>query len=116
MLLSAVMLMASGLVVSTVAELTARGVLGPNGGAGIRLASVMRSKAAWTAGHRAARAWLHAGAAALIGSGVLGVVAPKRIVEAALPIGMALALGFLIVSGVVASRAARRSDAPSDDR
>ena len=43
MLLSAVMLMASGLVVSTVAELTARGVLGPNGGAGIRLASVMRS-------------------------------------------------------------------------
>ncbi|WP_282818864.1 SdpI family protein [Curtobacterium flaccumfaciens] len=116
MLLSAVMLMASGLVVSAVAELTARGVLGPNGGAGIRIASVMRSKTAWTVGHRAARAWLHTGAAALFGSGVLSAVVSTRIVEVALPIGMALALGFLIVSGVVASRAARRSDAASDDR
>jgi len=111
MLFSALMLIASGSVISVVAELTSRGVVGPNGGAGIRIASVMRSESTWKVGHRAARAWLHAAAAALVGSGLLSILAPQRVVDSWLPIGLAVAFCFLIVSAIVASRAARRSEA-----
>jgi hypothetical protein len=115
MLLSGLALFASASVISVVAELTARGIVGPNGGAGIRIASVMRSEAAWQVGHRAARRWLHSGAAALAGSGVLDIVAPSRVADTYLPIGMALAVCFLIVGAVVAHRAARLVEANRDD-
>lgn len=115
MLLSGLTLIASGSIVAVVAELTARGIVGPNGGAGIRIASVMRSRAAWQVGHRAARAWLHGGAAALAGSGILDIVAPSRVAATYLPIGMALAVCFLIVGAVVAHRAARLVEATHDD-
>lgn len=110
MLFSALMLSASGSVISVIAELTSRGIVGPNGGAGIRIASVMRSESTWKVGHRAARAWLHAAATALVGSGLLSILAPQRIVDTWLPIGLAVAFCFLIVSAIVASRAARRSE------
>jgi len=109
-LFSALMLIASGSVISVIAELTSRGIVGPNGGAGIRIASVMRSESTWKIGHRAARGWLHAAATALVGSGLLSLLAP-RIADSWLPIGMASAFCFLIVSAFVASRAARRSEA-----
>ena len=115
MLFSAVMLIASGMMASVVAELTARGILGPNGGAGIRIASTMQSKSAWKIGHRAARPWLHAGSAALVSSGALTIAVVTPIVDAVLPIGMALALCLLIVSAVVADRAVRRSEATTRD-
>lgn len=115
MLFSGLTLIASGSIVAVVAELTARGILGPNGGAGIRIASVMRSKAAWQVGHRAARAWLHGGAAAVAGSGALSIVAPSRLADTCLPIGMALAVCLFIVGAVVAHRAARLVEATRDE-
>ena len=110
MLLSGLALTCSGVIVSLVGELAARGVLRRNGGAGIRIASVMKTEATWKAGHRAARPWLHGTALAFGGAGILTMAAPPSIAEPGLLVGMASGLSLLIGGAVVAHRAARHAE------
>lgn len=113
MILSGVALTCSGVIVSLVGELAARGVLRRNGGAGIRISSVMRTEATWRAGHRAARAWLHGAAVGFCGAGLSDVFAPPRIAQPFVLIGMASGFCLLIGGAVVAHRAAGRTDDPA---
>lgn len=102
----------SGTVIGVVAELAAHGTLGPNGAAGLRIKSVMKSDATWRAGHRAARFWLDGAGLSFIASGLLNAFATRAIADAAVIIGMAAGLALVIAGTVVAHRAARRCDGP----
>lgn len=106
MLLSGLALIGSGLLVALVAELAARGVLRRNGGAGIRIASVMRTQRTWVVGHRAARWWLHGAACSICASGLLSVVAARRIADMGLLAGMAVGVSLVGVAAMIAHRAA----------
>ncbi|SFF99540.1 SdpI/YhfL protein family protein [Curtobacterium sp. YR515] len=110
MLLSGLALTCSGVVVALVAELTARGVLRRNGGAGVRIASVMKTDATWKAGHRAARPWLHGTALSFGGSGILSIVAQPSIADPGFLVGMASGLLLLCGGAAVAHQAARRTE------
>lgn len=103
---SGIALLVSAAVVTLTAELTARGKVSVNGGAGIRIRSVMASQEAWVKGHRAARPWLHLAAAALATTALVSMVAERRTADIALLVGMLVALGDVVVAGVVAHRAA----------
>ncbi|GAA3342511.1 hypothetical protein GCM10017714_31220 [Curtobacterium pusillum] len=110
MLFSGLALTCSGVIVSLVGELAARGMLRRNGGAGIRIASVMKTEATWKAGHRAARPWLHGTALAFGGSGIVNMIATPSIAEPGLLIGMASGLFLLSSGAVIAHRAARHAE------
>lgn len=100
----------SGVVIGVVGELAARGTLGPNGAAGIRIKSVMKSDAAWRAGHRAARLWLDGAGLCFVGGGLLNAFATRAVANPAVLIGMAAGLALVVAGSVFASRAARRCD------
>ncbi|WIB00639.1 MULTISPECIES: SdpI family protein [unclassified Curtobacterium] len=108
--LSGLALAFSGVVVGVVAELAARGVLGPNGAAGIRIRSVMKSDGTWRAGHRAARLWLDGAGLCFVGGGLLNAFATKAVADAAVLIGMVAGLALVVAGSVIASRAAQRCD------
>lgn len=55
MVISGIVFMLGGILVTAVNEAAASGRLGVNSVAGIRTRALMMSEAAWTAGHRAAR-------------------------------------------------------------
>ena len=110
MLFSGLALTCSGVIVSLVGELAARGILRRNGGAGIRIASVMKTEATWKAGHRAARPWLHGTALAFGGAGILNMVATPSVAEPGLLVGMTSGFFLLIGGAVVAHRAARHTE------
>jgi hypothetical protein len=106
MLFSGIALFASAVVIAVVAELTARGKLSVNGGAGLRIPSVMASPEAWLAGHRAARVWLHLSAASLAVPALLCVMGPSEVANIALLIGMVVAVVLLLIGTMRAHRAA----------
>lgn len=116
MLLSGIALTCSGLAVALTAELAARGVLRRNGGAGIRIASVMRTEDTWKAGHRAARWWMHGAAMGLGGAGILSFAAAQGIAEMGLLVGMAGGLALLLIGAFVAHRTARGLDDAAEER
>jgi len=100
----------SGVVIGVVGEYAARGTLGPNGAAGIRIKSVMKSDATWRAGHRAARLWLDGAGICFVGGGLVNAFATKAVADPAVLIGMVAGLVFVVAGSVFASRAARRCD------
>lgn len=106
MIWSGIALLAGAIVVALTAELTARGKVPVNGGAGIRIRSVMASQDAWVAGHRAARAWLHLAAILLAAAAVVSMTAPRAVGDIALLVGMLAGLGSVVIAGVSAHRAA----------
>lgn len=106
-----VCLVLGGLVVGLVVRRAASGRLGPNHWAGIRIPSMMRSAAAWQAGHRAARPLTDIGAVGMAAAGV--AVLPIRtggLFGVVVCAGVGWALVWLLVGSRRASRAARVVD------
>lgn len=107
MLISVITLAIAGLLISTSAELAARGIVGPNAAVGIRIPSVTASMAAWQAGHRAARWWMHVAAVAFVATAVWVALTPEAL-SVAVGVGAIAGLVAVTVAGVVAHRAAVR--------
>ncbi|ANP74670.1 SdpI family protein [Cryobacterium arcticum] len=111
MLISAIVLMFSGILVVVISERAASGRLGINSLAGIRTSALMASEAAWTAGHRAARIPLGlAGVVLFLAGGValafrLGEPATGAIVLSAAVASVVL----IVIAAVVATPAANRA-------
>lgn len=106
MIFSGIALLLSAVAIAVIAELTARGKVPVNGGAGIRIRSVMASQKAWETGHRAARPWLHLAAVVLATTAIISMVAERATADIALLVGMLVALTAVIISGIRAHRAA----------
>lgn len=107
-LLSGLSLVLSGVVVVVVAEAAARSHLGANGGAGIRLPSLMSSPKAWRLGHRRARVPLDLGGAVLVAGGLFGAFAPSSTASNIwILVSMITALGAVGIGTMLAVRAAR---------
>lgn len=111
-LLVAVILTVGNLLVILMVHLCANGTIPRGGLAGIRTAATRSSDAAWETGHRAARPVMDVGngLAAVLGAGTLFVantVVPYLIMLGAAAI---LSLVSVVVSWVVAHRAADRID------
>ena len=109
-MISLITLSIAALLISASAELAARGIVGPNAGAGIRIPSVMASRAAWQAGHRAARWWMHLAALCFAVMAISITVAPETM-NVAVGIGVLAGLAAVTVAAVVAHRAAIRTTA-----
>lgn len=108
MVFSGIALLIGAVVVSVIAETTARGRVSVNGGAGIRIPSVMASEQSWQGGHRAARPYLHATAGALGLAALCAIFAPTTLANIALLGGMAIGIASLAAGTVAAHRAAKK--------
>jgi len=110
MLISAVVLMLAAILIVAVNEAAARGRLGINGIAGIRLGSLMVSERAWQEGHRAARVPMIAAGAVLFFSGLalLALPLPESTLSTTTIVGTVVAVALVLVAAFVAKRAADR--------
>ncbi len=100
-------LLALSVLLPVVTMLAAAGIGAESRVVGFHVPFVHGSRAAWIAGHRAAR-WAVLPFA--LCSAVLAVVAFDDANAALVPVGWAIWLGGLLVGGVVAAVAARRSE------
>lgn len=113
---SGVALAVSGMLVVLVAESAARGKLGLNAGAGIRIPSVMKSAEAWRTGHRAARVWLDCGGVTLGAGGLVAAPGPRWLGDPGIIAAMAVGLCLIVLGSGVARRAALRcGERPDED-
>jgi hypothetical protein len=110
MLIAAVVLMLAAILIVGVNEAAARGRLGINPLAGIRLGSLMYSERAWQEGHRAARVPMIAAGAVLFLSGLALFVLPlpESRLSTTTIVGTVVAVALVVVGGFLAKRAADR--------
>ena len=110
MSVAAVILMLAAILIVGVNEAAARGRLGINPLAGIRLGSLMFSERAWQEGHRAARVpMIFSGAVLFLsGLGLLLLPLPESALSTATLVGTVVAVALLIVGASAAKRAADR--------
>ena len=107
--LLAVLLGATGVLVSALSRRAADGRLGRNPLAGIRTRATMRSDAAWRAGHAAARRLSDVSAAVFVLTGLVGLVVRDAPWFAGLVIAGATGAALLLL--VAARRAGVAADA-----
>jgi len=110
MIVAGVVAVLGAVVIVGVVEAAARGRLGVNQLAGIRIPSVMASDAAWVAGHRAARPLTWIGGLVFAVAGAIAATAPASglaadAVGAVFGVGVAIAL-VCVVSAAFAARSA----------
>ena len=109
--------MLGGILVAAVNEAAASGRLGINPVAGIRTRALMTSEEAWTAGHRAAR--IPVGLAGLVmflvGAATLALRPDESTIGPVVLAAAAAAVLLVLVGAVVATRAAHRSLARTDE-
>ena len=110
MLVAAVILMLAAILIVGVNEAAARGRLGINPLAGIRLGSLMYSERAWQEGHRAARVPMIFAGAVLFLSGLALLVLhlPESTLSTTTIVGTVVAVALVIVGALLAKRAADR--------
>lgn len=116
-LVLALSLAGTGLLCWAVSRAGASGALGPNGAVGIRTRATRRSEAAWRAGHAAAvrpALMTSVGPAAVSVPGALllatGPGSAAEVVGTTLVlVGAVACVGGLVLTGVLADRAARRT-------
>ena len=105
------LMVGAGAVVSGVNRRAADGRLGRNAVAGIRIASTMRSDAAWRAGHAAAQGPTDASAAVFAATGLVAVlVRDAPWFAGVLLVGAHVGLGLLLVGVRRSVVAAGRAD------
>jgi uncharacterized membrane protein len=117
MIVSAIVLMLSGILVLAISEAAARGRLGINSLAGIRTRAVMMSEEAWTAGHKAAR--LPIGLAGLIvflaGAATLTLGLDEDTVGTLVLVSAGAAVVLVVIGAIVATPAANRALVVADE-
>jgi hypothetical protein len=115
MVFSGLVLAVSGVVVIVIAELAARGRMGINGAAGIRLPSLMTSDEAWSRGHQAARLPMSIAGVFTTAGGLVAVLVPSRaLANVSILVGTVLGILGVLAASVLAVRAARASVASDE--
>jgi len=117
MIVSGIVFMLGGILVTAISEAAARGRLGVNSIAGIRTRALMMSEEAWTAGHRAARIPMALAGLVmfLTGAAVLAVRPDAGTTGQLVLAAAAAAVVLVLVGAVVATPAARRALISADE-
>lgn len=109
-IIAAVLLSVAAAGIVAICWIAADGTLGPNPMAGLRTRSLLRSEAAWQAGHRAAVRPMAVAAVVAIVAAIGSVFATGDLAAYLVTLGIAVVaiVTGLIAATVVAGRAARR--------
>jgi len=117
MLVSAIIFMLGGILVTAISEAAATGRLGVNSVAGIRTRALMMSEAAWTAGHRAARIPMGlAGLVMFLAGAALMALRPDGNTAGPLMLAVAaVAVVLVLIGAAMATPAANRALVLADE-